>query len=244
MDEKKSYYAIIPANVRYDADLTPNAKLLYGEITALCNERGYCWASNDYFSKLYGVSKSSITKWVSALVKKGYIYNEIIYKDGSKEVLNRYLKLSNDPIVKIADRYSKLLDDPIVKNGDDPIPKIYEDNNTLNNNTFNNTSKKERKASYDEILSSITDDDLKILYLDYIKMRKLIKSPMTDRALQMLIKKVNELEPDSIDRQKQMLENAIMNNWKSVYPIKKEANNGQSNNASNKRCGDEYAFLE
>jgi hypothetical protein len=67
---------------------------------------------------------------------------------------------------------------------------------------------------------------------------------MTDRALQMLIKKVNELEPDSIDRQKQMLENAIMNNWKSVYPIKKEANNGQSNNASNKRCGDEYAFLE
>jgi hypothetical protein len=245
MDEKKSYYAIIPANVRYDADLTPNAKLLYGEITALCNERGYCWASNDYFSKLYGVSKSSITKWVSALVKKGYIYNEIIYKDGSKEVLNRYLKLSNDPIVKIADRYSKLLDDPIVKNGDDPIPKIYEDNNTLNNNTFNNTSKKERKASYDEILSSITDDDLKILYLDYIKMRKLIKSPMTDRALQMLIKKVNELEPDSIDRQKQMLENAIMNNWKSVYPIKKEANNGQRElQPSNKRCGDEYAFLE
>lgn len=244
MEEKKSYYAIIPANVRYDADLTPNAKLLYGEITALCNEKGYCWASNDYFAKLYSVSKSSITKWVSALVKKGYIYNEIIYKDGSKEVLNRYLKLSNDPIVKIADRYSKLLDDPIVKNGDDPIPKIYEDNNTLNNNTFNNTSEKERKTSYDEILSSIEDADLKTLYLDYIKMRKLIKSPMTDRALQMLIKKVNDLEPDSIDRQKQMLENAIMNNWKSVYPIKKEANNGQSNNASNKRCGDEYAFLE
>lgn len=104
--------------------------------------------------------------------------------------------------------------------------------------------KKERKASYDEILSSIEDADLKTLYLDYIKMRKLIKAPMTDRALQMLIKKVNELEPDSIDRQKQMLENAIMNNWKSVYPIKKEANNGQSYNASNKRCGDEYAFLE
>ena len=53
-------------------------------------------------------------------------------------------------------------------------------------------------------------------------MRKLIKSPMTDRALTMLINKVESLEPLSIDRQKKLLENAIMNNWKSVYPLNSE----------------------
>ena len=53
-------------------------------------------------------------------------------------------------------------------------------------------------------------------------MRKFIKSPMTDRALTMLINKVNELEPHSIERQKKLLETAIVNNWKSVYPLKDE----------------------
>ena len=44
--EKPNYYAIIPAEIRYDKKLTPNSKLLYGEITALANKEGYCWAGN------------------------------------------------------------------------------------------------------------------------------------------------------------------------------------------------------
>lgn len=69
----KSYYAIIPANVRYDKDLPPNAKLLYGEITALCNEKGFCWAKNNYFAEIYGVKVETISRWISKLKNKGYI---------------------------------------------------------------------------------------------------------------------------------------------------------------------------
>ena len=74
----KSYYAIIPAPIRYDKDLPPNAKLLYGEITALSNDKGFCWARNEYFSNLFGVSEVSISKWVNALVKKNYISSEMV----------------------------------------------------------------------------------------------------------------------------------------------------------------------
>ena len=73
MSENVGYYAIIPAEVRYDKDLPPNAKLLYGEITALCNKEGYCFASNEYFANLYGVSKRSVTGWLIALKEKRYI---------------------------------------------------------------------------------------------------------------------------------------------------------------------------
>lgn len=72
-----NFYAIIPADVRYDKDLPPNAKLLYGEISALTHKEGFCWSSNDYFSKLYDVDKNTISRWVSALEKKGYIKVEI-----------------------------------------------------------------------------------------------------------------------------------------------------------------------
>lgn len=82
-------------------------------------------------------------------------------------------------------------------------------------------SKKERTQSgYDAILAEIANESLRETYLEYIKMRKMIKSPMTDRALQMLVNKVQELEPYDVDRQKALLEQAILNNWKSVYPLK------------------------
>lgn len=90
--------------------------------------------------------------------------------------------------------------------------------------TENKKSKKERPQSgYDAILAAVDDESLREMFLEYIKMRKMIKSPMTDRALQMLVNKVYELEPYDEDRQKALLEQAILNNWKSVYPLKDQA---------------------
>ena len=117
---QKNYYAIIPANVRYDKDLTDGAKLLYGEITALCNERGYCWAGDSYFSELYGVSRSTIQRWFSQLEIKNYIRRKIKYQEGTR---------------KIEHRYTYLCDNPIPKNETTPIPKNETDNNTSINNT-------------------------------------------------------------------------------------------------------------
>lgn len=124
-DSKKSYYAVIPATVRYDESLPPNAKLLYGEITALCNAEGYCWASNKYFADLYGVSIVSISKWINALAKRGYIASNFIYKEGTKEIDKRYITI---------------LYDGIKEKFNTPIKENVKDNNTSLNTTLNNTS--------------------------------------------------------------------------------------------------------
>lgn len=68
--EKQSvpnYYAIIPAFIRY-ADINNGAKLLYGEISALCNKEGYCWASNEYFARLYKCDVRTITRLIASLI--------------------------------------------------------------------------------------------------------------------------------------------------------------------------------
>ena len=100
MKEKPNYYAIIPAEVRYSKALTPNAKLLYAEITALCNMNGKCTASTEYFCRVYEVSRASIQNWLSLLDKNGYITRVLIYRQGSKEILSRYIKLVDKPSLK------------------------------------------------------------------------------------------------------------------------------------------------
>lgn len=96
MEIKKSYYAVIPASVRYDNKIIPHAKLLYGEITALCNEKGYCWATNDYFSQLYSVSKRTISTWIKALCNAGYISSKFVPTPGNSQIKIRCLKIEGD----------------------------------------------------------------------------------------------------------------------------------------------------
>lgn len=71
---KKSYYSITPADVRYSIKIVDGAKLLYGEITCLCNEKGYCWASNEYFAKLYKNDIRTVSRWIGSLAKESFIY--------------------------------------------------------------------------------------------------------------------------------------------------------------------------
>lgn len=135
MKEEPNYYAIIPANIRYDEDLIQGAKLLYGEITALSNQKGFCWANDMYFANLYKVSKKTIQTWLKSLEVRGYLTREVIYKEGSNEIVSRYIRLCAYPSNE---------------NVHTPMHEKVRDNNTSINTTINNTSNKKILSSSDE----------------------------------------------------------------------------------------------
>ena len=136
---KPSYYAIIPANVRY-SNLKPHAKLLYGEITALASKEGYCFATNRYFSELYEVTKNTVSSWISDLQKEGFVSVQLI-KEGNQVIERRI---------------------GITRKGDTPITLKEVDNITSNNITINNLSK--RIDEFDEEVHFL-ENNSEICYL-------------------------------------------------------------------------------
>jgi hypothetical protein len=153
MKDKPNYYAILSAEVRYDNRLKANTKLMYAEITALCDMNSECFASNSYFANLYGKSKTSISNWISELVKYKYISLRFTYKEGTKEIDNRYIKI---------------LKGGIEENLNTPYKKTVKSNTTSINNTNNNINISNRRNDFVfEVLSFDYDESILNGFIDY-----------------------------------------------------------------------------
>lgn len=79
---------------------------------------------------------------------------------------------------------------------------------------------KKRADAFREIIYAFTEDqELQATIWDFIEMRRSIKAPMTEKGLKLLLSKLERLSNDT-RTQIVILDEAIVNNWKSVYPLK------------------------
>ena len=141
MNENPSYYAIIPAEVRYDKRLRANEKLMYGEITCLTQKEGYCYASNNYFASLYDVTPQAVSHWVSNLEKAGYIKLEYVYN--GKEIKERRMRLVSTKVEEGINKtlgVSTKVEEGINKTLIGYQQKFKENNTSINNINSNNTN--------------------------------------------------------------------------------------------------------
>ncbi|MBR2711538.1 MAG: helix-turn-helix domain-containing protein [Bacilli bacterium] len=122
MNDRPSFNIIIPAEIRLDENLKDKAKLLFGVILTLSIKTGYCFASNKYLAKELNVSTTTISILIKELIDRGYVTSEFIYREGTKEILNRYLRI-------VKEGYLSMLKDP--------LKGKLKDNITSNNITSN-----------------------------------------------------------------------------------------------------------
>ena len=107
-NNRMAFWGVIPAPVRGDQTLTDKAKLLYADLSALADEKGYCWASNEYLAQLYKCGERTISRCISQLADLGFIRVEIVPVKGGKLHTERRIFLgifgetSVDKIGKVA----------------------------------------------------------------------------------------------------------------------------------------------
>lgn len=225
-DNNRAFKGIwIPKEVWESKELTLQQKVMLVEIDSLDNEKG-CYASNKYFSEFFGISSGRVSQVINELIDKGYLNAEYIKEDN--QILARILKIQSPPYpVKVFRKLNRGYlenDEGGIKYSKGGYLENDKDNNIDINNINNNNKKERKKTSYDEILNSmVEDDDVKNTICDYIKMRKLIKKPMTDRAVTMLINKLYKLSNNN-QIQIKILEQSILKNWTDIYPYKEENN--------------------
>lgn len=213
-DERPNYFAVIPADVRYDKTLSASEKLFYAEIVALTHKDGRCWASRRYFADLYGVDERTISRWTTKLAERGYIEVRVI-RNAQKAILRRNiaLKVFHTPSDKNVPTYGQKCPYPSDKN--------VAENNTSNNNKVSKVNARPVE-NFDSIIESATESsELREALIEFVKFRKLIKKPMTNKALELIISKLNKIA--TTDRERvEILNQSIERGWAGVFALKSD----------------------
>lgn len=121
----------IPAERWLDRSLSPNEKVMLGEISSLDTGPRGCYATNAHFAEFFNLSISRVSEIISGLVDKGHLRVELI-REG-KRVVERRLRLV-DPF-DFPNTHSGNAANPFGKHGEPPSE------NTQGSNTHSNNTK-------------------------------------------------------------------------------------------------------
>ena len=227
---RPSYFSVIPADVRYDDSIPANAKLLYGEISALIGSDGFCYATNQYFSTLYAMTDETISRLISKLEKAGHIRREL-ERDASGQIVSRrlYLRVSVPDVQPL----DKKINTPPQKNQEGIDKKVKETNTSI---TVYKKENKKEKAEYDPAADfaafveaaypvefwgdiSMGKQALQEAFQRFVENRQAIKKPIRSKAaVTALTNKLQRYSENSLRGMIDLLDTATASGWQSVYP--------------------------
>ena len=225
-------YGTIAKLAMQDRKLDITAKAIYAYFNSFTGAGNCCFPTRDKICYDLKISNDTFSKYLKQLVENGYITVEQVKEKGRFSHNTYTINHTISPCPKISDTENIGID------------KVDTNNNNINinNNTNNNSNNKEsKKASYNDIIDGYTDnEELKQALIEFIKMRKLLKKPLSDNALALNCAKLNKLS--SSDEEKiEIVNQSIMNSWQSFYPLKNEK---QTSNYSQRQQQSGNPFLD
>ena len=121
------------------------------------------------------------------------------------------------------------------ENNDESNDEISPNTTSTRNRINKNDNKNDKNVNniYSVFDSYSENENVRQALRDYSLMRNKIKAPLTDRAAKMLVNKLDTLAATD-DLKIKILEQAILSNWKSVYPLKEAKQQPQKLSKPNK----------
>ena len=207
MNESRDFKGVwIPKKVWLDTRLNALDKVILMEIDSLDQGEKGCYASNEHLAEFCQCSKTKVSTAISKLIECGYLYIQNF--DGRKRELKS--RLSN-------------FERQNIKSCNADIQNLKESNtvnNTVNNTVSNKKERKSKSKSYDEQIAEYTgNEELQDALKAFLQMRSFIKKPMTEYALKLMLKKLDELG-NTDDAKIAILNQSITNNWQGIFPLK------------------------
>lgn len=106
--------------------------------------------------------------------------------------------------------------------------QVYEDKKEQQSNSKvttkeqqSNTNKNIKNVNNVKNIYSDFSEDIKKALDSFVEMRKKIKAPLTEQAMKLALNKLKEIAKDE-ETQIKVINESVMNSWKSFYPLKKE----------------------
>ena len=227
---KTSNYTVMSNYHLKDRGLSLKAKGLLSLMLSLPDDWDY---SVSGLCAICVESESAVNSALKELKKRGYLRIDKIMPDKTSTGRIEYeYNIFEQPYEKQAVEKQGLENQPLEIQG-------LENQGQLNTNESNTKqsktkdkkeSKKGGRETFNDLIASYTENDTLYRVLgDYIQMRTAIRKPLTNRALELVFKKLDELARTDAEKIA-ILNQSILNSWQGLFPLKDNQRRGSADN--------------
>jgi len=204
-----------------DSNIKANRKLLLLALADFSNDEGVCYPSQDTLVKKCGLNKATVNKYIKDFQEQDILIQAKRNRKSGGRLSSKYLLFPLENYYLLDEQEKEIFE---------PKFNLQTNDQSLTDKPKNSTQSlvgKPKPSLYyiNHHLYKKLNDNEKNLFREYLELRKRMKCQSTENIIDRLLVKYFEY-----NRNIEVLENAIMSNWKDFYPLKTNKGNFTNKN--------------